>query len=280
MTAVPASRNGDMNLISWNVANRVRKLPEPVDGLIRFEPHLVALQEITATTIPLWRSELEKRQYHVLTSFDLTDDHTELVEGRKYSVLMASRWPVRALPPTEFPVPWPERIVSAVVGSPWGQIECHNAHLPAGVSHGWIKVETFEGIYERLSRPGERPRILCGDFNSPRIEREDGTTIPFGSGKARWSSAELSVMRGLVKHDLHDVYRLLHGFERQEASWVMRRHGKEHGRRFDHVFASRRLYPRACAYLHPLREHGLSDHSPIEACFDPEHGEGLRFRGA
>ena len=257
-------------LISWNVAGRVKKLADQVDSLSDHEPHIIALQEVTKTTIPSWRKELEERGYWVITSFDLVDDPEVFKGGRKYAVLMSSRWPIKALPPMDFGVPWKERVLSVVVNSPWGEIECHNAHLPAGVSHGTTKVETFEGIYERLSQKGDYPRILCGDFNSPKKELTDGTTIPFGAKNERWKEAELSVIRGLDRHDLKDVYRSLHGFEKQEMSWVMWNRGKKHGRRFDHIFASRRLSAIACAYLHSLREQGLSDHAPIEACFEPE----------
>src|SRR4051812_21447064 len=83
-----------MRLISWNVANRVKKLPLQVLGLRRHEPHIVVLQEVTATTIPLWRRALEERRYGVITSFDLAKDHTSLTGGRKYGVLTASRWPM------------------------------------------------------------------------------------------------------------------------------------------------------------------------------------------
>jgi exonuclease III len=110
---------------------------------------------------------------------------------------------------------------------------------------------------------------LCGDFNSPQIEKADGTTIPFHNRNARWRKAELSVITGLAEYDLKDVYRQLYGFKRQETSWVMRRKEKEFGRRFDHVFASEQLHPYSCTYLHSLREQGLSDHSPIEVLFDP-----------
>lgn len=258
------------HLISWNVAGRVKKLTAQANGLAGYKPHVVALQEVTATTIPIWRRELEEQDYRVVTSVDLAPNRHELVGGRKYGVLTASRWPIKPLPPTDFAVPWPERVLSVVVDSPWGQIELHNAHLPAGVSHGMIKVETFEGIYKRLSQASESPRILCGDFNSPQTELANGNTIPFGTNNKRWSEAELSVITGLEKHDLRDVYRLLHGFDEQEMSWVIRNRGKEHGRRFDHVFASQRLNAIACAYLHALREQGLSDHAPIKACFEPE----------
>lgn len=259
-----------LRLISWNVAGRVKKFTAQVESLVGQNPHIIALQEITKTTIPLWRRELEERGYWVITSFDLVDEQGVLKGGRKYAVLTSSKWPIEALSPTDFEVPWPERILSTIVDSPWGGIECHNAHLPAGVSHGMIKVETFEGIYRKLSQNGEHPRILCGDFNSPQTELPDGITIPFGGNNERWKEAELSVIRGLSKYDLEDSYRSLHGFEKQEMSWVMCNRGKKHGRRFDHVFASQRLNVTAFEYLHALREQGLSDHAPVEAHFEPQ----------
>lgn len=259
-----------MRLISWNVANRVKKLPVQARTLMQYEPDFVALQELTATTIPLWRNEFEERGYYAIASFDFTDDRDERVGGRKYSVLTASRWPLKALAPSYFDIPWPERVLSVIVHSPYGAVECHNAHLPAGVSHGWIKIETFEGIYDQLCRAGNDPRILCGDFNSPQEELTDGTTIPFGTNNERWSKAELSVITGLGNYGLKDVYRLLHGFEKREVSWVMWNRGKKYGRRFDHVFASQRLNPSTCTYLHEFLEQGLSDHAPIEVCFRPE----------
>ncbi len=255
-----------MHLISWNVAGRVKKLPAQVAALLEREPDVVALQEVTATTIPLWRATLEKRGYRVVASIDL-EDRRMLVGGRRYGVLTASRWSLKALPPTEFDVPWSERVLSVVADCRYGEVEVHNAHLPAGVSHGLVKVETFEGIYDRLARESDRPRILCGDFNSPKEELADGTTVPFGEGNERWTAAELSVIRGLEKHDLRDAYRFVHGYVAWDESWVWRGRGRRYGRRFDHVFASERLTPAACRYLHSFREGGLSDHSPIETMF-------------
>ncbi len=205
----------------------------------------------------------------MISSIDLVDDHKQLRGGRRYGVLTALRWPLEALPEVECAVPWSERTLSVSAETPRGEVELHNVHLPAGVSHGFIKVETFEGIYECLSREAHRPRILCGDFNSPKEELPDGTTVPFGGSNERWQAAELSVVRGLAQHDLSDVYRTLYGYEARDDSWVWQGRGKRYGRRFDHVFASGCLNPVRCRYLHPYREGGLSDHSPIEVLFRP-----------
>jgi exonuclease III len=72
----------------------------------------------------------------------------------------------------------------------------------------------------------------------------------------------------LAEWDLADVYRRLHGYGTQEASWILRRGDAKIGRRFDHVFASSALRPKRCGYLHRLRDIGLSDHSAIEVEFD------------
>ena len=83
-----------------------------------------------------------------------------------------------------------------------------------------------------------------------------------------WDRGERRVLVGLAEYDLVDVYRMLHGYQATESSWLLRRAGTAIGRRFDHVFASRSLAPTSCRYLHSLRESGLSDHSPIETTFE------------
>ena len=92
-----------------------------------------------------------------------------------------------------------------------------------------------------------------------------------GRPASEWDIGERRVLTGLAEYDLVDVYRSLHGYAATDSSWILRRNGKEIGRRFDHVFAARALAPRSCVYLHHLRESGLSDHSPIEVEFMVSH---------
>jgi hypothetical protein len=65
-----------------------------------------------------------------------------------------------------------------------------------------------------------------------------------------WDAGERRVMSGLAEHALVDVYRDLHGYAVTDSSCILRRGGEEVGRRFDHVFASRKLVPHSCEYLH------------------------------
>ena len=187
------------------------------------------------------------------------------------STSMSSRrvWPLARLADLE--LEFPERYLAAGVARPGRDFEIHTAHLPPGSTRGLVKVEMFEALHARLARTSEQPRILCGDLNTPRAEQKDGTVVFWGASmprhKARWDDAERSVVLGLAEHDLTDIYRGLHGYRAPEASWVARRGGKDWGRRYDHIFAARRLAATSCHYLHGWREAGLSDHSPIEADF-------------
>jgi exonuclease III len=264
-----------IKLLSWNVAGRVNSLPRQVESIKEVDPEIIALQEVTPRTEPMFCSYLSQAGYEfILTSFQLADPSEERKGARLYGELTASRFPLTPLPPADFQIEWRERVLSAVVESPLGPIELHNAHIPCGSSHGWTKIDTFEGIYQRLAKASEIPRILCGDFNSPQAEFADGTVVTWGQsiwkngtvktiGDERWARGEWNVIAGLADYDLVDIYRFVNGYSAQEISWSAKRKGVEYGRRFDHVFGSRKFVYKSCGYLHKFRQTGLSDHSPI-----------------
>jgi exonuclease III len=273
-----------MRLITWNVARRIHCIPEQVAALRRRAADVVALQEVTTSSyLPLAKTLASIGLVHSAFSLSLSKTPRRLVGPRKFGQLIASRWPLWSMPPERFRVPWPEKVLSVLVHSPRLKFEVHAAHIPPGSSNGWTKIETFEGIFERLARKSKHPRVLCGDFNSPKEETRDGQTITWGQdlvdGRGvcwgssqgdtgvRWDQGERGVLIGLAEFDLPDVFRTLHGFGRQEFSWYLHRKGRRIGRRFDHVFASKRLKAMRCGYLHRFREKNLSDHSPLEVDF-------------
>jgi exonuclease III len=49
-----------MRVITWNVARRSSRLAEQAAALASREPDVVALQEVTKSTLPLWRGLLER----------------------------------------------------------------------------------------------------------------------------------------------------------------------------------------------------------------------------
>jgi exonuclease III len=116
--------------------------------------------------------------------------------------------------------------------------------------------------------------VLCGDFNTPKLETSEGELITFAANHPehlqRWDAAERSLLEGLAEWDLADCFRALNGYDRQDVSWVFHtRSRRKAGHRLDHVLASASLRPVYCDYIHGWREAGLSDHSAIEAVFEP-----------
>jgi exonuclease III len=278
------SAKSTMRLLSWNLAARSARAGAQVEWLASRSPEVVALQEVRPSARAVLRAALaELGLEHQVDTFDLGQDPTVRTGPRRTGLLIASRQllePIKGLAPA---APWPERLLSCDLQLPTGGVEVHTAHVPPGSSNGWIKVEVFEAIHVRIRRQGGRPKILCGDFNSPRAELPDGTVVTWGQrfGKdgrpvlrrsirgqpgARWDAAERAVLCGLGEYGLRDGFRELHGYGIEAASWIPR--GASPGRRFDHVFASRPLPVRACRYHAEPRLAGLSDHCPIEADFD------------
>ena len=96
-----------MRLVTWNVAGRVRRQPEQAEVLARSGADVVALQEVTATTLPLWRASCEAMG---LVACECSLDAAPAAAGRRrLGVLVAARVPLRRLDPP--PVPWPERVL-------------------------------------------------------------------------------------------------------------------------------------------------------------------------
>jgi exonuclease III len=270
-----------MRFMSWNVGRRVGRLPDQIEALKKLQPDVVALQEVTPSTASLFFKVLPTiGLYNIADSFSLAQDKEILKGPRHYGELIASCWPLSSILPTRFRIPWPERILSVEINSPVGLIECHTTHIPPGASNGWIKIETLEGIYNCLAIANTKLRILCGDFNTPKDETQDGQFVTWAERRKkngeivpvlnrgkRWDAAERNVLLGLKEFDLSDVYRSLYGYTVQDYSWYTNNKGVRIGRRFDHVYASQALNPVSCRYLGSLREEGLSDHSPIEVEF-------------
>ena len=254
-----------LKLLSWNVAGHRLKMPAQAEAVSRHEPDVVALQEVTEERRSHWSHHLRE------DGLEHFADSSYLLSGRPKQTFVASRWPLVTLP--AIPAPQPERVLSVVIESPWGQIEVHNAHVPNGSTYGLVKVATFEAMHERLARPCDRHRILCGDLNAPQEEGPNGEVVTFAGDHPRhaerWDAAERSVLTGLAEWDLADLYRSLHGYGPSEATWERSKRRGSVGRRLDHVFASASLGGIACDYHHAWREAKLSDHSAVEAVFEP-----------
>ena len=255
-----------MRLVSWNVAGRVARQPEQAAAVAAADPDLVALQEVSPRTLPLWREALTARGFdHVHSSLDRPP---KVVEPRRrlLGVLVAARQPLRPLRGAA--IPWPERLLAVSVDD---ELELHVLHSPISPAPGLAKVLTHEAVHRSLRRRGGRAVVLCGDLNTPRRETRDREILTFArtsSGRLRpergerWDRAELSLIRGLDRSGFRDAFRSLHGYEPRDISWAWPSGG---GYRLDHVIVSRPVAVDRCWYEHEWRTGGLSDHSGMAA---------------
>ena len=281
-----------MRIVSWNVARLSARLAEQAAALAGREPDVVALQEITRRTLPLWRAALSTIGLtHVRASLDGADPGRQPTGRRRTGVLLSSRAPLTDAS-TGLPVPWPETALAATTSTvAAGVVELHCVHVP-NASNGWVKVRTLEAIRSGLVSAPPAPRVLCGDLNIPRRELPSGEVISFARdsrGRLRpdrgteWDQAELGVVPGLREVGYEDAFRALHGYARKEPSWTWRRiAGHGGGWRLDHLFTSKELRPVAAEYHHEWRDQGLSDHSPLEVDLYPARScksGGKRARG-
>lgn len=258
-----------MRVITWNVARRVSRIAEQALRLAEREPDVVALQEVTRSTLKLWRAALETIGLpHVLCSLDDADPQREPANRRTTGVLIAARERVEPWPRAG--VPWPETALAGVCGG----VRVDTVHVP-NAANGWIKVHTLEAMRDDVAGGSPGPRILCGDFNVPRREHPDGTVISFARDSreklradrgTEWEAAELGVVPGLADFGWRDAFRTVHGYARREASWTFRRMGgHDGGWRLDHLFVSPDFDVSASRYHHAWRDTDLSDHAPLEA---------------
>jgi len=251
-----------VRILTWNVAGRVARQGEQAEAVRRAGADVVALQEVTARTLPLWRAALAEAG---LASCECALDDAPAGSGRRpLGVLTAAREPLRRLAPPSG-VPWPERVLCCALG----ETEVVNVHSPIAPAPDLAKVRTHEAVAAYLAGCDARSMILCGDLNTPRRERADGDVMTFAYDSAgrlrpergeRWDRAERALVHGLRERGWVDAFRALHGYADREASW--RFAGDRGGWRLDHVLVVG-LRPVASAYAHDWRRAGLSDHSAL-----------------
>lgn len=290
-----------MKVVTWNVNNRARTVSQQVQELGQREPDVVALQDVNANAVVGYVEAF--RRFGLPHALHTLERQPQAVPTE---VLLASRFPLSLLPDLPESVLWSQgcytpdreklrqhwarRTLFALLHSPWGDIELTNVYItPANhfekdgngrrQPYPYLKLDLLAGVYHTLAIPAQRPRLLCGDFNAPQHERENGEIITWGYLKKygdymlkypRQHELELAVLHGLSPYDLHDVYRRLHGYaeQTQEEGWCWSYRNRVRYR-FDHLFASNVLKPVQARYLHAFHELHLSDHAPLEVLFEP-----------
>src|SRR3954452_5907774 len=183
-TAVPAGPTAPaVRIVTWNVAGRARLQPQQAALIARCDADIVALQEVTRRTLPLWRAAFAEIGF---PACECALDAVGAAPGRRVlGVLIAARAPLRRLPSPPG-VPWPERVLCGVTGA----VEVVNVHSPIAPAPGLAKVRTHEAVAAYLAERDGTPVILCGDLNTPAESwptarsSASPTTAPGGSARS------------------------------------------------------------------------------------------------
>src|SRR5690242_3154340 len=84
-----------LRLITWNTARRRSKIVEQATALAGRTPSIVALQEITPQTVPLWRRAFALMGLeHVRSTLDAKDPARRRAARRTTGVMVAARTPL------------------------------------------------------------------------------------------------------------------------------------------------------------------------------------------
>ena len=288
---------GVIKILSANVNGRVGDAAKrQLDAVIKQQPDVVGLQEVTNGNYRDWCHGLTRAAYSIVSTVDLvalpyppppypSPPFPRRIAGGQDQIqrtnfnLLAARHPIAALPGLSFANPeeqrfgFPEKYVAGRVTVGGLEVDIHNAHVPPGINRGVVKVHAFEAIRRRVDEVRGKPRVLCGDFNAPWNEDADGPLIERQRGwpeqtKQRWVDAE----RGVIANpEMRDVYRDVHEQgQRFPASYFTGRGYPMTPHRYDYIFACHDFETRSCEYLARWLErddHGrrLSDHAPVVA---------------
>jgi exonuclease III len=272
-----------MRLVTWNL-NARRQIAEQIAAIANPLPDILALQEVTQRSVSTLRELLPAAGLSYVTDSFAASPPWTASGPRRYGLLIASRFPLQPATHAQMVV-WPERLLSAHVLVPGHAVTVHTTHIPPGSTNYGKKIEMVEAVLAVVSEASLDPRILCGDFNLPQAETPQGRIVTWGeqvtAGQEprlrarrygldgqRWDRAERTLMEGGAPRVFIDAYRHLHGYDREDFSWYLKRGPLRVGRRFDHIFCSTAVRIVNCEYRHDVREQGLSDHSALELDFE------------
>jgi exonuclease III len=298
----------ELRVLSWNVQGAVppNGSIERIENQIRYLgegvklPDLVMLNEVTTIQRERWRESLAEIGYtEIVDTLEWAAELREStvpphqdyrhVNGNLIALHESSdASELTRLSPSIRYGPWenadqkdwdtnvPEKILNALVTRDEREIELWNVRAVPGSMHGEEKIKILENTYNRIMKGTESPCILAGDFNSPKEELADGTTIPWRHDQEdemarRWEKAELNILLGLEEKGMVDIFRAQHGYgelDILDVSHATQTKNPESvapaavkGKRFDHMIASQELDPQDCYYDHA--GFNYSDHAPL-----------------
>ena len=257
-----------VRLITWNVARRVEALAAQAAALGERAPDVVALQEVTARTLPLWEAALPVLGLPAVACTLRDADPARAPAGRRRTgVLLAARGARAAAGPAARSRGRRRRSRRGSTGS--RSTPCTSRTPRTARSSRRRSPRCARGWPARTG-----PRVLCGDLNTPRREQPGRDRLVVRARLARAAARGARRLlgreragrrpragRARLRRRLPRAPRLRGAVAELD---VRRIAGHGGGWRLDHVFAGG-LEPVAARYHHEWRERGLSDHAALEA---------------
>ena len=255
-----------MKLISWNIAGRLSSINQQIDYLINGNFDIICLQEVISKTQGPITEKFKSLGYNAISS---VPNEGLLTTGRhKYNLLIFCKAEIIKSKPAH-EIKWREKYLSGILKFDSKELEVTTLHVPPGSSNGIEKIISIEQFYKNIIDSENQYRIVCGDWNTPRREYENGeikTWMKTGGriGESeRWDKGERLLLEELKTIGIHDSFRHLNGYDIKEYSWYINTKGGTKGRRYDHIHSSDTLDVEKCYYDHTVRENKFSDHSAI-----------------
>ena len=254
-----------MKLISWNIAGRLSCINKQIRYLLDGNFDIICLQEvISKAEIPI----VEQFKSSGYNSINSVPNSSLPNKGKhKYNLLIISKADIKHKPPLH-PIKWKEKYLRGLLKFGSKDIEVTTMHVPPGSSNGIEKIVSIEQFYDNIIDSKSKYRVICGDWNTPREESENGKITTWMESRSekereRWDEGERLLLEGLKDIGIYDSFRQFNGYALKDYSWYINNKNKIKGRRYDHIHSSDTLDVEKCYYDHTVRENKFSDHSAI-----------------
>ena len=239
-----------MIIVGWNIrAGGGRRVEQIASQLAEWHPDIVALSEFRATPASVWLAETlaQRGVGHQTTT-------ANPAYAARNGLLIASRWPIAAIPWRSIPTP-SQRVLPVQIVAPT-PITIIAVHGPLGATG--LRRPFNENLLAKLRRWRHTPGMLIGDTNTGMRGIDEQSPV-FDARDDAW-------MEGLAKAGWPDGFRHLHG-DRREYTWYSPNRGN--GFRLDHAFIRRELLPSLTSVEYRWaadssgRRDAVSDHAAI-----------------
>lgn len=264
------------SFVTWNINSVRLRQPMVLEFLERFQPDVLALQEIKCTNDQFPGAEFERLGYvH------------QAVHGQKayHGVATISKLPLTEITPRKFCEIDDARHVSAMVDFGRGPVTLHNFYIPAGGDEPDPAVNPkFDHKLKFLAEmqnwfdepPFDAGHLIAGDFNIAPHENDVWSHKQLLKVVSHTPVETEALDRLLTRRNWTDLVRKHIPYDQRVYSWWSYRakdwDAADKGRRLDHIWATGDVaeHSLGAEIFRDWRGHGEkpSDHAPVMVRLD------------